>query len=271
MAYVPMKVLIFGKTYPELSTKYVETVCTGGVLETGQPIRLYPVPLRYLDGDSQYSLYNWITVPAEKSTKDPRPESFHIIPDRIQIGASVPTDNDEWGARREVVFRDRSWHFEGMAELMDANRTRNCSIGFVQPGQIDDVTLTAKPDSERAKFSMKLTALQQHVESDMFHPSFKHLAFMSHEIALHWRCADRCKTCSNQPHAMKVLDWGLFELARKKSWLAAAEKMREISDLSRYDFRLYLGNFRLHMRNFGIIGLWYPKRQQQGSLFRSVG
>jgi hypothetical protein len=269
VAYKPTRVLIFGKTYPELSTKYVETVCTGGLLESGQPIRLYPVPLRYLDGESQYSLYDWITVPTEKSTKDPRPESFHIMPDKIQIGANVPPDNDEWAARREVVFRDRTWHFGGMAELMEANKTRNCSIGFVQPGQVDDVTLTAKPDEERNKFTEKMTALQQIVESDMFHPSFKQLAFMSHEITLHWRCTDRCKTCSQKPHAMKVLDWGLFELARKTSWEAAVEKMRDISDQSQYDFRLYLGNFRLHMRNFGIIGLWYPRKQAQGSLFRT--
>jgi hypothetical protein len=268
MAYVPTKVLIFGKTYPELSSKYVETVCTGGLVESGRPIRLYPVPLRYLDGDNQYSLYDWITVPIEKSSKDPRPESFHILPDKIQIGDNVPSDKDEWSARRDLVFRDKSWHFGGMSDLMEANRTRNCSIGFVQPGQIDDVIMNAKPASERTKFDEKMAALQQLVESDMFHPSFKRLAFMSHEITLRWRCADRCKTCANQPHAMKVLDWGLFELARRDSWGAALNRMREISDLSRYDFRLYLGNFRLHMRNFGIIGLWYPKKQAQGSLFR---
>jgi hypothetical protein len=268
MAYVPTKVLIFGKTYPELSTKYVETVCTGGLLETGQPIRLYPVPLRYLDGENQYRLYDWVTVPAEKSTADPRPESFHIVSDKLQINGSVGTDNDEWAARREFVFRDRSWHFDGMADLMEANKARQCSIGFVQPGQIDDVTLKAKPSSERRIFHEKMSALKEHVESDMFHPSFKKLAFMSHEIALLWRCGDRCKTCAKQPHTMKVLDWGLFELARRQSWDAALDRMREISDLSRYDFRLYLGNFRLHLRNFGIIGLWYPKRQAQRSLFR---
>ena len=34
-----------------------------------------------------------------------------------------------------------------------------------------------------------------------------------------------------------------------------------------YDFRLYLGNFRLHPRTFGIIELWYPKIPVQQSLF----
>ncbi len=271
MAYTSTRALIFGKTYPELSTKYVETVCTGGILESGQPIRLYPVPLRYLDGESQYRLYDWITVPMEKSRTDPRPESFHIAPNKIQLGDNVPPDQAEWSARREYVFRDLSWHFGGMAELMEANRSRQCSIGLVQPGQIDDVVLTAKSPNERTRFDQKMAALQEHVESDMFHPSFKHLAFMSHEITLHWRCAERCGTCARQPHGMKILDWGLFELARRDSWQAAADRMREISDLTRYDFRLYLGNFRLHMRNFGIIGLWYPKKQMQRSLFGQLG
>ena len=39
MLYQNMRVLIWGKTYPELSNKYTETVCTGGVLEDGRPIR----------------------------------------------------------------------------------------------------------------------------------------------------------------------------------------------------------------------------------------
>lgn len=42
MAYVIHRVLIWTKTYPELSTRYIETVCTAGVLEDGSPVR--PVP-----------------------------------------------------------------------------------------------------------------------------------------------------------------------------------------------------------------------------------
>jgi hypothetical protein len=55
-----IRVLIWGKTYPELSTHYRETVCTGGVREDGSPIRLYPVPLRYLDTEKRYELYDWV-------------------------------------------------------------------------------------------------------------------------------------------------------------------------------------------------------------------
>jgi hypothetical protein len=43
------RVLIAIKTYPTLSRKYGETVCTAGVREDGTWIRIYPVPFRRLD------------------------------------------------------------------------------------------------------------------------------------------------------------------------------------------------------------------------------
>ena len=54
--------LIWGKTYPELSSHHAETVCTGAVDVSGRPVRLYPVPLRYLQGDQQYKLYDIVEV-----------------------------------------------------------------------------------------------------------------------------------------------------------------------------------------------------------------
>ena len=39
------KVLISVKTYPTLSEKYDELVCTAGFLEDGSWIRIYPIPL----------------------------------------------------------------------------------------------------------------------------------------------------------------------------------------------------------------------------------
>ena len=39
------KVLITVKTYPTLSAKYDELVCTAGFREDGTWIRIYPVPL----------------------------------------------------------------------------------------------------------------------------------------------------------------------------------------------------------------------------------
>jgi hypothetical protein len=43
------RVYIVVKTYPTISTKYAELVCTAGILEDGSWIRLYPLRFRTLD------------------------------------------------------------------------------------------------------------------------------------------------------------------------------------------------------------------------------
>jgi len=42
------KVLITVTTYPLPSRSHDELVCTAGILETGEMIRIYPVPLSFL-------------------------------------------------------------------------------------------------------------------------------------------------------------------------------------------------------------------------------
>ena len=44
------KVLIAVTTYPMPSRSHDELVCTAGLLENGQWIRIYPVPLSFLRG-----------------------------------------------------------------------------------------------------------------------------------------------------------------------------------------------------------------------------
>jgi hypothetical protein len=87
------RILIWGKTAPELSAKYYETVCTGGVTDDGEPIRLYPIPLRYLSEGSQFKKYQWITVGVKQSDSDPRPESYKVAYDSLEIGESIPRMN----------------------------------------------------------------------------------------------------------------------------------------------------------------------------------
>ena len=48
------RVLITVKTYPTLSQKYIELVCTAGFREDGSWIRIYPSPFRFLEGDQKY-------------------------------------------------------------------------------------------------------------------------------------------------------------------------------------------------------------------------
>jgi hypothetical protein len=268
MTFVPIQAVIFGKTYPEPSTRYYETVCTGALRVTdGRPVRLYPVPLRYMRDDTQYKLWDIIEVPVDRSKNDQRPESFKIDPERLLPVGHIPTDKEGWSERRKLLERSTDWHYAGMADLREANKAKKASIGLVVPGSIERVELSAKSASERDEFHKKCEELRLRKESDMFDPLYRSLDFLPNEIYLHWSCAARCDTCLRQPHRMKVLDWGLMQLARRRGWHAAVNKLEEISDPRTHDFRLFLGNFAQHPSNFGVIALWYPGRQEQTTFF----
>lgn len=73
------KILIAVKTYPSLSKKYDELVCTAGVRQDGSWIRLYPIPFRKMDYDKQYRKYEWIEADIVRNEKDFRPETFRVI------------------------------------------------------------------------------------------------------------------------------------------------------------------------------------------------
>ncbi len=71
------KVLIVVKTYPTLSKKYDELVCTAGILEDGSWVRIYPLPFRKLEYENRYKKYQWMTLPLVKNKSDPRKEFFN--------------------------------------------------------------------------------------------------------------------------------------------------------------------------------------------------
>jgi hypothetical protein len=267
VAYETIRALIWGKTYPELSFRHVETVCTAAVREDGRPIRLYPVPLRYLDGSKQYALYDWIEVPVEKSTSDPRPESYKVVSDAIRVVAHVYTD-DRWRHRRDHVFRDATWQFDSVAALKAAQRSDGRSMGIVSVGRVESVSVEMRPPQEEAEFREKWKDIE--AQGQLFHPQYKQLEYLPYRIRLAWRCAGTCEECASSPHDMGVLDWGLLELARKtRDPENAASRLREITNRQEHDFKLFMGSFRLRPYQFGIIGLWYPKLADQLDLLDS--
>ncbi|GAB6013274.1 hypothetical protein [Viscerimonas tarda] len=101
------KILITVKTYPTLSEKYDELVCTAGFKEDGSWIRIYPVPFRKLDYQNQYHKWQWIEMDIVKNTTDFRPESFRpkdIEKDFI-VGVKMGTKNS-WALRKDIVLRN---------------------------------------------------------------------------------------------------------------------------------------------------------------------
>jgi hypothetical protein len=123
MAKVPgsektLTLLVNCKTYPAVSKKYTETVCTGGVEPSGDFVRLYPVPFRLLRAEEKYDRWDVIRVRAYKDTKDTRKESWHLeqtIP--IKILKHVSSEKQHWDWMKKTVHPSR--------EYMDKNNITN--------------------------------------------------------------------------------------------------------------------------------------------------
>jgi hypothetical protein len=101
-----LKVLIAVKTYPIPSAKYDELVCTAGVTERGDFIRLYPINFRDLPFSRQYRKYQWIEVRAEKHRgRDVRKESYRPDCATIRIlGKPISTNPGNWSERARYVL-----------------------------------------------------------------------------------------------------------------------------------------------------------------------
>lgn len=108
-----MKVLITVVTYPLPSRSYDELVCTAGILENGQWIRIYPVPLKFLkglrkDGQLVTFKYNWIELDLVKRKDDFRPESHSPVDysfSNINILGVLSTNNN-WQERKSICLNN---------------------------------------------------------------------------------------------------------------------------------------------------------------------
>jgi hypothetical protein len=66
------KVFIIGRASPEPSRRHVETVCTGGITESGEVFRLYQITWRYLEEEKRYKQFDIAKDPrtdAKKATR----------------------------------------------------------------------------------------------------------------------------------------------------------------------------------------------------------
>lgn len=253
------RILIWGKTYPDLSDQHMETICTGGCTAEGKPIRLYPIPLRYLTNHLSYRAFDWIEAPMGRSTQDPRPECYNVISKDIQVVGKI-YPNKGWRSRDQLIYADTTWHYECLNDLRENQKISRASIGFIKVGAIDKIWIDNRPEEEKEVHDHHLDLLKRHALLwDEAHQ--QQLAFQPYRIFVKWRCKRQHgpKACSG--HAAQVLDWGIGVLARKAGADKAVQKVREISDVTRFDLAFFMSNTKGQPQNFSIIGFWYPKKQ----------
>ena len=129
------RILITVKTYPTLSRKYGETVCTAGVRENGSWVRIYPVPFRRLGEPEQYRKYDWLECGLVRHRKDPRPESHHPEDPHQLVAVGHMSTADGWRERRRLLLETAPVHTR-LQSLIEAAKANSLSLGVFKPVRI---------------------------------------------------------------------------------------------------------------------------------------
>lgn len=270
------KVLITVKTYPAISTKYEELVCTAGFKEDGSWIRVYPVQYRKKSYDEQYKKYQWIEIDLIKNDSDFRPESYRPVSHdtEIKIVGEIEPDGASWDERRKIVLNKV---YTNLTELIsDAKNRSICrSLAVFKPSEILDVKV--KP-CEREWSKEKLATLQQlsifeSVKTDKPQVVKK----LPYEFSYVF------KDDNGKQSTLMIEDWELGQLywnclkrhEGDEAKACADVKYKYFNDFAKTkDIHLYLGTaqtYHLVSPNpFLVIGTFHPKFQKlnpQGSLF----
>lgn len=255
------RLLVWGKTYPQFSTKYYETVCTGAVdTETGKLIRIYPITLRYMS--EPFSKYEFIEAEIQRNLSDRRPESHKINLDSIQKTGKLDT-KDGWLARSKVVLNPSSV-FGSVEDLLGAEEVDGTSIGIVAPKTINRFYVQRRPESDRKEWEEQRERAMAQQELFVDPESVrKELNYMP----IHYKVEFTCDHAACAGHDCTIQDWEIYALSRKvfaRKGAAGAEedvikRLNEMCDLQKTKPHLFLGNTLAHPKSFSVVGFFYPK------------
>jgi hypothetical protein len=270
------KILITVKTYPTLSTKYEELVCTAGFLENGKWIRIYPVQYRKKSYAEQYKKYQWIEVDLVKNTEDFRPESFRPYSHDTEIAIlnTIESDRGSWDERRKLVLQNVYTDLrELIAEAKD--ETKYTSLAVFKPTEVLDIKVE---EVEREWDKEKLLSLKQlNIFESVQTERPKIVKKLPYEFSYVFK-DDKGKQAK-----LMIEDWELGQLywncfTKYQNEKIACEKVKEkyLEDFVKTkDLHFFLGTikqFQLVSPNpFVVIGTFHPKFPskiaKQGTLF----
>lgn len=273
------RVFIVVKTYPTISKKYAELVCTAGVLEDGSWIRLYPMPFRKLDIDQKYKKYSWIEIDVERNTSDFRAETYRpcnlgtvTVEEEQKQGRKAP-----WTLRRSIIFKNKKI-YTNLEELIKEARTDKTSLAVFKPNKILGFTWE---ETERDWDKDKLKLLE--AESRQL-SLFQTLEELEREFQVvkkvPYKFSYRFQDDSGKISKMMIEDWEigmLFFNCLKRADNNENEAILKVKDkyftefLNR-DLYFFLGTTKefhnVAPNPFIIVGLFYPPKESgQLSLF----
>lgn len=271
------RILIWGKTRPELSKTYREIVCTGGVFEdTKELVRIYPIPLRYMNDEKVFKKYQWIEAFVTKSSSDSRPESYKIRADGIEVLDSISTGDGYWEERAKWIMHPENI-YQSVESLQTQWQQDGTSLGIIKPGRILNVyKRTINQDEKNDFYERYDNAVAQWdlpIVDPLTNREIKPLSPADFRFKVKFICND--PNCHIE-HNFTILDWEVdalyFNLKQRGDSPETAsekvlDKIRNDVFSDEKDYYLFLGNIFNHPDKFTIVGLWYPKIRNQMQLF----
>lgn len=266
------KVLITVKTYPTLSAKYDELVCTAGFLEDGSWIRLYPVPFRKRPYAEQYKKYDWVEVDLVKNTSDFRPESYRpvTIDSEIRVVGHIDTSGN-WEERKKICL-GKIYH--NLSELIaEAKNKEICtSLAVFKPTKILDFYAEAVDrewDKDKLERLNQLNLFETNKEG-----KFEVVQKLPYKFKFHF-VDDQGKESE-----MMIEDWETGQLYWNCLKRHEGDEIKAIEDVRKKYFDDFAQTKDLHFflgttqqfhsvgpNPFIIIGTFHPKIETQMKLF----
>ena len=254
MSYFRMNVLLTVKAYPEKSKRYGSVVCTAGITENGEFVRLYPVPFENFRGGKNIPKYSWINVECKKASEYlNRKESYKVRYSTLKIINHVDTGVDkQWKERNQIILPLLS---DSIEELERKSKIDNTSLGLVKPREIVDLSIDEREeaDSEEKK-------IVEGIQMTLDGQTRTDLEKINYNFRYHFFCnGQNCKG-----HNMMCEDWEMIESWRR--WLKRyGNKETAINEFKKKyldymltrDIHFFVGTHS-KFNTWLIIGLYYP-------------
>ena len=270
------KVFITVKTYPTLSKKYDELVCTAGILDDGSWVRVYPLPFRKLDYENRYKKYQWMELPLVKNESDPRPESHKVTDiDQVKLIGDPVGTKQGWLERKNIIFGNNTVYTD-LADLIEKANNNELSIAIFKPAEILDLVIE-ETDREWNSESLELlkakaSQLSLFQTQEELEKEFLIVDKLPYKFSYNFRdCKGKESTLMIEDWEIGMLYWNcLKQTEGDENKALELVRKKYIDEFSSKDLYLFLGTTRqFHgwARNpFVIIGVFYPPIDNQISL-----
>lgn len=205
---VKERILVTVKTYPTLSTKYGETVCTAGVREDGTWVRLYPVPFRRLNQSEQYRKFDWIECRIVRRRSDPRPESFSPVDIQELTTTGHVGTYDKWRERRQLLLRTAKV-YDRLDQLIDGAKNNKVSLAVFKPKNVTNFISEEEEPTWSQERLLKMRALYNQLdlfEDNTWRQTFKLIPKLTYSFSY------RFKDAAGRSSELQVLDWEIGAL-----------------------------------------------------------